>query len=161
MDKNTIRTYTLLEAARIFNKKSKLTVKAKAEKVCPEDLILMNGQYYITGKGMDLLSKSYNIDPPTSDPVPLMDIPNKQPDGNEIAKLKEENAILREQITAANDNVNKAWQMVSEYKSLQSPMDNQLHTLEKTSYKYKIVLISVCIIASLIIIALIILLLYK
>jgi len=142
MSNKTIQAYTLLEVSRMFNKKSKLTIKAMAEKRCPEELQLIDGQYFLTSKGVELLSKAYKIKPVTAsvgtdatlNPM-LNDI------DNDVQELKKENAQLREQLDNANSNLSQAWKYVSEYKSLQAPKDKRIQELELTSYKYKVLAI--------------------
>ena len=61
-----MRAYTLLEAAQICDKKSKMTIKIQMEKRHPEELYKDDGQYYITEKGIELLKQDYGI---TDNPI--------------------------------------------------------------------------------------------
>ncbi len=141
MSNKTIQAYTLLEVSRMFNKKSKLTIKAMAEKRCPEELQLIDGQYFLTSKGVELLSKAYKIKPVTASDSYAALNPMLNDIDNDVQELKKENAQLREQLDNANSNLSQAWQYVSEYKSLQAPKDKRIQELELTSYKYKVLAI--------------------
>ncbi len=134
MNNQTINTYTLLDVAKLFNKKSKLTIKSMAEKKCPDELQMIDGKFYITQTGLEILAREYDVLLPgnnVSDPVR----------DNELQELKLENTKLREQLENANNNVAQAWEYLNQIKALQSPKDEKLHALELTSYKYKLLAI--------------------
>ena len=121
-----------MEVAKQFGKKSKLTVKAMAEKKCPEELQMIDGRFYITQTGVEILAREYGII------LSSFNDSSNQPNNKEIEDLKEENAKLRGQLENANNNLSQAWDYLNQIKALQAPKDEQLHALELTSYKYKL-----------------------